>query len=407
MKKTPTLSFITLLLLAAFAAFGAMLPVAVSHNIADYFQISLSQEQGVMAWYLAGYALAQLFYGPLANWLGRRKALLIGAGLALIGSVLGLLSTNLKIFEFYLISRLLSGLGAGSGLIIGMILIKDLYEKNQARKIFSQIVLSFSFVPFLAIALGGLLEKYGSWENLNFILLAYAVLILILTLKIPETLQAHLSIQPSIYSLGRSYKKLLSTPAYLKFIIAFGLASSISYLFNSLAPLYLMNIYKLSAQTYGYLSIFPGMGLLIGGYFSQKLAHKISAQTMMKASIIFMLIATLGLSVSVYLNNIWGYLGNWGGFNNLTFFIFYLSAILLFIGQALMVSNSGMEALSHVQDHANGSSLMNALALASGSLMVAGVSPLFLLFNLSLPLTLLLIVLISLGLISRVQALKI
>jgi len=76
-------------------------------------------------------------------------------------------------------------------------------------------------------------------------------------------------------------------------------------------------------------------------------------------------------------------------------------AILLFCGQAMVIANAGMEALSHVSDHANGSSFMNALSLIAGSLFVAGMGHLFSLSVLVFPLSLLCVTLFSISLLMR------
>lgn len=381
-KKAAPIPLLTLVLLATFAAFGAMLPTAALPTIATYFHISTGASENVMAWYLAGYALAQLIYGPLANALGRKKTILIGAYLALGSSVLGAVSAYLKLFDLYLITRLLSGLGAGAGLIVGMILIKDLYEKTEARQIFSKVILIFSFVPFIAISLGGVLIHYGNWQSLNGILIAYSLLFLGLAVHIPETFTLAQRMPISIRSLTSAYCHLFKSKSYLKLGFIFALASAINYTFNGLAPLFVIHILHVSAAKYGYLSVMPALGLFIGGYVSQHFAHHLSALKMIGMAQVLMLIAVVGLSISFAAGQI-----------NLP--VFYGMAILLFCGQAMVVANAGMEALTHVKDHANGSSFMNAFALMLGSMSVAVTGHLFSLNVLVLPLVLLLMVLLG------------
>lgn len=382
------LSFVTLIVLAAFAAFGAMIPMAVLPDIAHAFHVSVDASDGVMAWYLLGYALAQLLYGPLANWLGRRRALLVGATIALLGSLLSIVMTAQHWFDLYLFSRFWQGLGAGAGLIIAMVMIKDVHEPVPARKIFSRVVLTFSFVPCLAIAVGAALGTHGGWQNLNLVLLGYAVVVLVLTWRLPETLPLHKRVAPSPRALTTSYRHLLSNVAYLKFLIAFGLASAISYTFNGVAPLWVIGVAHISTQTYGYLSVLPGLGLLIGGYISQRLAAQVSAYRFTVIALALMFLAAASMSIGFALAHI-------------PVSVFYGLAVLLFAGQAVVAANAGMAALSYVSDHANGSSLMNALTLLMGSVMVALVGHLFVEHSVSFPLALTVMAMISLGVVAK------
>ena len=87
------ISILTLLLLASIASFGAVLPTPAIFNIAHYFHQSTAHTESIIFIYLVGYALGQLFYGPLANHFGRKQALRFGMFLSLVGCLMSIVAT--------------------------------------------------------------------------------------------------------------------------------------------------------------------------------------------------------------------------------------------------------------------------------------------------------------------------
>ena len=61
--------------------------------------------------FLAGFALSQLFYGPISDKLGRKPILLIGTSIYLAMSILGATTASITLL---LVVRVLQGIGAGS-----------------------------------------------------------------------------------------------------------------------------------------------------------------------------------------------------------------------------------------------------------------------------------------------------
>src|SRR3989338_7564884 len=125
-NNTYHISLLSLLLLAGFASFGAVLPTPALPEIAHYFGVSSSHVENIMVIYLIGYGLGQLFYGPLANRFGRKRTMIGGILLALAGNILAILSGIFQFFTLLIIARFLIALGAAAGLVISMILIKDI-----------------------------------------------------------------------------------------------------------------------------------------------------------------------------------------------------------------------------------------------------------------------------------------
>ena len=355
--KTYPISLLTLLLLASFASFCSVLPTAALPRIAQYFHIGISQTESIMATYLLGYSLGQLLYGPLANRWGRKSALYVGVVIALCGIFLSIIASIFHEFWLLNIARFITALGAASGLVISMILIKDIYDETSARQTFAKVVLAFAFVPFLAILLGGSLTHYFSWQTMNGVMLVYVVLLTVLVSRLQETLAKENRRKLSFATLYTSYLSLLQHGDYLRLALLFALGGTTSYIFNALAPVVAIKTMHISAELYGWLSIIPSLGILLGGWMSSRFAHKISALEMIIYGTSLILIGSVILTVLFQ-----------AGMINLI--SLYSSALIIFCGSSLLTPNASMQALSKTMDHANGASIMNALALGIGGVFV-------------------------------------
>src|SRR6478672_5239599 len=88
MKTQPTLPMLTLLLLISFASVNAVLFTPALPDITAFFAISENTAQQTITWFLVGYAIGQLIYGPIANRFGRKPALYAGISLQIFSSIL-------------------------------------------------------------------------------------------------------------------------------------------------------------------------------------------------------------------------------------------------------------------------------------------------------------------------------
>src|SRR3990167_1512090 len=83
--KKPRL--LTLMFLSASAQMGAVLMMPALPEISAHFGIHTSTTQLAVTFFLLGFAFGNLFYGPLANRYGRKKAIHVGIVIATMGSI--------------------------------------------------------------------------------------------------------------------------------------------------------------------------------------------------------------------------------------------------------------------------------------------------------------------------------
>src|SRR5471030_3210138 len=111
MQNKPNLPFITLIMLISFASVNAVLFTPALPNIAHFFSITHAAAQQTITWFLIGYALGQLVYGPLANRFGRKPALYGGISLQIVSSLLCALSAAMHEYALLILGRFMLALG--------------------------------------------------------------------------------------------------------------------------------------------------------------------------------------------------------------------------------------------------------------------------------------------------------
>lgn len=160
-KTLPFVEFIALMaLLTSLGAMStdAMLPALIQIGL-DLGVTQINQTQLVISSMFAGFAVGQIFYGPLSDFIGRRNAVLLALAIFTASSFISVVTSD---FTALLASRFFQGLGAAGPRIIAMALIRDLYEGRAMARVMSFIAAVFIIVPALAPIIGGFIFKIGS-----------------------------------------------------------------------------------------------------------------------------------------------------------------------------------------------------------------------------------------------------
>lgn len=155
-------------------AFGAM---------QQDLQASASAISASLSIFLAGFAIAQLIWGPLSDKLGRKPVLLLGLSLFALGC-LGMIWVETP--AQLLILRLVQAIGVCSAAVTWQALVIDRYRDGKANRVFATIMPLVALSPALAPLLGAWLLNHFSWRAIFVVLLAITLLLLIPTALLRE-----------------------------------------------------------------------------------------------------------------------------------------------------------------------------------------------------------------------------
>ena len=176
-KSLPFVEFVALTaLLTSLAAMStdAMLP-ALAQIGADLGVKDANEPQLIISAMFGGFAIGQIFYGPLSDFIGRRPAIILALAIFIAGSLISVASSS---FDALLFSRFLQGLGAAGPKIIAVALIRDTCEGRAMARVMSFVATVFIIVPVLAPNIGGLVMKFSNWRSIFLLLAAMGTLCL-------------------------------------------------------------------------------------------------------------------------------------------------------------------------------------------------------------------------------------
>ena len=257
----------------------------------------LSQSLGV---YLLAFAISTLFWGPLADRLGRRLVILISMAMYTLGSVGCALSNSA---ETFMLLRVVQGLAASGGFIAGRAMIRDAHDAEAAHRAMSQVMLLFALAPAVAPVLGGWLHDQFGWRSVFWFLSVFGSLLALMGFFISETLHTdhRRSIHPA--AVMRVYIGALLHRRFPALILCLALSFGGLFLYIAGAPTVIYNFLGLGSEDFGFLFIPVVTGLMLGASISARLAHRWPAQRTISVGLLVMMVATALNILSVNLSS--------------------------------------------------------------------------------------------------------
>ena len=113
--------------------------------------------------FLAGFACAQVFWGPLSDRFGRKPILLAGLAIFALGCLGMLWVTDVNMM---LALRFVQAVGVCAAAVSWQALVVDRYPQAQANKVFATIMPLVALSPALAPLLGAWLMGHFHWHSI-------------------------------------------------------------------------------------------------------------------------------------------------------------------------------------------------------------------------------------------------
>ena len=228
----------------------------------------LSQSLGV---YLVAFAVSTLFWGPLADRIGRRRVILASLSLYILGSAGCALANNTQTF---LLLRTLQGLAASGGFIAGRAMIRDAHGADAAHRAMSQVTLLFAIAPAIAPVLGGWLHDQFGWRSVFWFLTGFGILLIGLVAVIEETLPRAQRQSFHPIAVFRVYSQTLKHRQFLALVLSLSLTFAGLFLYIAGAPTVIYDFLGLGSDDFSLQFIPMVGGLMLGAFLSSRLAHR-------------------------------------------------------------------------------------------------------------------------------------
>lgn len=250
---------------------------------------SIHSMRATVTLYFVFIGLGHLIFGPLADRLGRRPALAMGLALFFCGSLISGFAQNRDVM---MLGRVFQGLGAAAGPVVARAILRDLFTGPELARKMAIAMSIFSLGPIVGPLIGvGLVTLGGSWRFIFYGMAFYVAVLLLLLVRIPESLSRR---QPDALTLSRLRDNTLRVfrhPQSRHFIITNAIMVTSMLLIVSMSPILYEHEYGLTGAAFAYLFALHGLGIVVGQYINHWLIGVIGVLASTMAAAVVTLVA--------------------------------------------------------------------------------------------------------------------
>jgi DHA1 family bicyclomycin/chloramphenicol resistance-like MFS transporter len=288
-----------ILILGALTTFGAMsidmyLPALPS--IAHDFHATIGAAENTMATFFLGFAVGQLFFGPMADRFGRKPPLMVGLIFYLAMSAACALSSSV---EMLMVARFFQAVGACAGGVVARACVRDIFGPEETPRVFAYMLLVLSVAPLFAPFLGGYLLIWASWRAIFWFQFGIGALATLATaLRLPETHGgAHRRLHPFI--IGVDYLRILRDRGFTAYALAGAVSNASLYAYLTGSSHVFIDMYHVAPQNFGWFFAFNAVGLIGMAQVAARLVHgRLPEGVMLKGQIAQVIAGAVLIAIS-------------------------------------------------------------------------------------------------------------
>jgi drug resistance transporter, Bcr/CflA subfamily len=207
--------------------------------------------------FLAGFAIAQLLWGPLSDRYGRKPILLIGLAIFAVGC-LGMLwvrdATTLLVLRF------IQAVGVCAAAVTWQAMVTDYYPAQRTNRIFATIMPLVGLSPALAPLLGSWILHHFDWQAIFATLFIITLVLMLPALRLKP---ANRTAAPAGDKL--TFMKLLRSQDYRGNVLIYAACSASFFAWLTGSP-FILNAMGYSPTVIGLSYVPQTIAFLIGGY---------------------------------------------------------------------------------------------------------------------------------------------
>lgn len=147
---------------------------------------SMASAQLTLSALILAFGVAQLFWGPVADRVGRRPVLLTGLVLYTAASLGSTLAGGIEALVAW---RVVQGAAMAAAVVCARAMVRDLYEPHEGARVMSLGLSGLGVIAIIGPLAGGLTAWFGGWRAALLLVTAVGALTLcFVALRLPETL---------------------------------------------------------------------------------------------------------------------------------------------------------------------------------------------------------------------------
>jgi DHA1 family bicyclomycin/chloramphenicol resistance-like MFS transporter len=314
--------------------------------------------------YLFGFAVGQIFYGPISDRIGRKPVLLTALvlyGVASIGcaaaqSIHGLIAM-----------RFLQALGGAGAIVLARAVVRDIYSGARASRELSVMGAITAFAPIVAPTIGGVLQVLFGWRAIFLMLVIFAAVAAVVAARLlPETLHTRTSGPFSLRTMIGLYRSVIVHRGFLANLGIMTTSFIGLFAWVSGAPVVMQGArYGLSPVVFGVTFAMGAAGYMTGTFIGSRIVMRLGIDRMMGIGVFTMAAGGLIMAAVVALD-----------LGNVIWFVGAMTIYLAGLGLALPSSMAG--ALTPFPDRAGTASALMGFVQQTGAAIAAGAIGLYL-----------------------------
>lgn len=204
-------------------------------------------------------------------------------------------------------------------------------------------------------------HTYYDWTSCFYAGAVYGFILLAFVSRLPETLRVADLNAFKLKHLFDGYANQFKNKHLILGGLLMGSTTCFIYVFAALAPFIAMNIFGMSSAQYGAANVIPPMGLILGSLIGAQLSKRYSLKSIIQAGVgitslgVILMLAAMLVRLPIL-------------------FSLFLPMIIVYFGLCFIMANASSIAMSHVEDKAHGSAVMNFVNMGLATLVVLSLS---------------------------------
>jgi len=270
-------------------------------QLSETFSTTAASVQMSLTTFLGGFAIGQLFWGPLADRYGRKIPILLSLTLFIVASVACIYVTSI---EQLWVMRFIQAIGGSGGIVIARAVVTDYFDESRTLKIFTLLALIMSIAPIVGPIIGTQILSIFSWKGIFGTMAVLGItMFLLTTFFLPETRHKEMRAEKNVV---KGYLSVLAVREFTVYALIAGIANGALMVYVANAPFLIMEYGGLSGNSFSLIFAINSIGLMIASYLTDRLQKYIStlrlifyALLLMFASSILLLVA-MGMGLNIF-----------------------------------------------------------------------------------------------------------
>jgi DHA1 family bicyclomycin/chloramphenicol resistance-like MFS transporter len=257
------------------------------------FATSMLGVQATLATFFIGFAVGQIFFGPVTDRFGRRPPLYAGLLLFAAASFGCALAPSIEVLMGL---RFVQAFGACAGGVISRAMVRDLFDSRESAKVYGGLMLVTGLAPMLAPLFGGYFLIVFGWQSI-FVAMGLLGLLCLgaAHLRLPETHVPNDTHSLSFLRILFSYGRLLRHRAYLGFALTSSCCMGCVFAYIAGSPFVFIELYGVPAEQFGWFFGTNAAGFVVMAQINGRLVQRFSSQTLLRFGTALQLVAALGV----------------------------------------------------------------------------------------------------------------